>query len=182
MTSFARNCMSASSLSHDQLFVTPGTVAHQTPLSLGFSRQEFWRVLPLTSPEKLPNPENKPWSPASQADSLPFELQESISLYTHICIYIADSLPFDLHGSMHLYKYVQFRSVVSYSLRPCESARQASLSITNSRSLLKHMSIESVMQSSHLILCHPLLFLPPVPPRIRVFSNESTLHMRWPKY
>ena len=62
------------------------------------------------------------------------------------------------------------------------AARQASLSITHSRSLLKLMSIESVMPSSHLILCHPLLLLPPIPPSIRVSSNESTLHMRWPKY
>ena len=62
------------------------------------------------------------------------------------------------------------------------AARQASLSITNSRSLLKLMSIESVMPSSHLILCRPLLLLPPTPPSITVFSNESTLRMRWPKY
>ena len=62
------------------------------------------------------------------------------------------------------------------------AAHQASLSITNSWSLLKLMSIESVMPSSHLILCHPLLFLLPVPLSIRVFSNESTLCMRWPKY
>ena len=62
------------------------------------------------------------------------------------------------------------------------AARQASLSITNSRSLLKLMSIESVMPSNHLILCHPLLLLPPIPPSSRLFSNESTLHMRWPKY
>ncbi|CAM9546691.1 unnamed protein product [Rangifer tarandus platyrhynchus] len=61
-------------------------------------------------------------------------------------------------------------------------ACQASLSITNSRSLLRLMSIESVMPSSHLILCHPLLLLSPIPPSIRVFSNESTLHKRWPKY
>ena len=61
-------------------------------------------------------------------------------------------------------------------------ARQASMSITNSQSLLKLMPIESVMPSSHLILCRPLLLLPPVAPSIRVFSNESTLHMRWPKY
>ena len=61
-------------------------------------------------------------------------------------------------------------------------ALQASLSITNSRSSPKPMSIESVMPSSHLILCRPLLLLPPIPPSIRVFSNESTLHMRWPKY
>ena len=59
---------------------------------------------------------------------------------------------------------------------------QASLSITNSRSLLKLMSIESVMPSNHLILCHPLLLLPSIFPSIRVFSNESVLHIRWPKY
>ena len=59
---------------------------------------------------------------------------------------------------------------------------QASLSITKSRSSLKLMSIESVMPSGHLILCHPLLLLPPIPPSIRVFSNESTLRMRWPNY
>ena len=62
------------------------------------------------------------------------------------------------------------------------AALQASLSITNSLSLLKLMSIELVMPSSHLILCQPLLLLPPIPPSIRVFSNESTLCMRWPKY
>ena len=59
---------------------------------------------------------------------------------------------------------------------------QHALSITNSRSLLILMSIASVMPSSHLILCHPLLLLPPIPPSIRVFSNESTLRMRWPEY
>ena len=64
---------------------------------------------------------------------------------------------------------------------PWFTARQASLSITNSRTSLRLMSIESVMPSSHLILCRPFLLLPPVPPSIRVFSNESTLHMRWPK-
>ena len=62
------------------------------------------------------------------------------------------------------------------------AARQASLSITNSRSSLRLTSIESVMPSSHLIFCRPLLLLPPIPPSIRVFSDESTLHMRWPKY
>ena len=62
------------------------------------------------------------------------------------------------------------------------AARQASLSITNSRSLLKLMSIESVMPSSHLIFCHPLLLLPSIFPSIRVFSNESALRIRWPKY
>ena len=82
---------------------------------------------------------------------------------------------------------IQFSSVQSLSrvqlfATPWITARQAFLSITNSQSLPKPMPIESVMPSSHLILCHPLLLLPPIPPSIRVFSNESTLHMRWPKY
>ena len=77
---------------------------------------------------------------------------------------------------------VQLLSRVRLFVTPRIAARQASLSITNSRSSLKHTSIESVMPSSHLILCPPLLLLPPIPPRIRVFSNESTRRMRWPKY
>ena len=75
----------------------------------------------------------------------------------------------------------QLLSRVRLFATPWITAHQASLSITNSQSLLKLMSIESVMPSSYLILCHPLL-LPPIPPSIRVFSNESTLRMRWPKY
>ena len=82
---------------------------------------------------------------------------------------------------------VQFNSFQSLScvrlfVTPWIAARQASLSITNSRSSLRLTSIESVMPSSHLILCRSLLFLPPIPPSIKVFSNESTLGMRWPKY
>ena len=82
---------------------------------------------------------------------------------------------------------VQFSSVQSLSrvwlfATPWIAARQASLFITNFWSSLKLMSIESVMPSSYLTLCHPLLLLPPIPPSIRVFSNESTLRMRWPKY
>ena len=82
---------------------------------------------------------------------------------------------------------IQFSSVQSLSrvrlfATPWIAARQVSLSITNSRSSLRLMSIESVMPSIHLILCHPLLLLPPIPPSIRVFSNESTFRMRWPKY
>ena len=65
---------------------------------------------------------------------------------------------------------------------PWTAARQVSLSITNSQSLLKLMSIESVMPSNHLILCHPLLLLPSIFPSIRVFSHETILHIRWPKY
>jgi len=77
---------------------------------------------------------------------------------------------------------VQFScSVVSNSLSPWTAACQASLSITSSWSLLKLKSTDSVMPSNHLILCHPLLLLPSVLPSIRVFSNESVLHIRWPK-
>ena len=81
-----------------------------------------------------------------------------------------------------LFGSVQSLSCVRLFATPWIAARQASLSITNSWSLSKLMSIKSVMPSNHLILCHPLLLLPPIPPSIRVFSNESTLHMRWPKY
>ena len=77
---------------------------------------------------------------------------------------------------------VQTLSRVQISVTPWIAARQASLSITNSWSSLKLTSFESVMTSSHLILCCPLLLLPSILPSIRVFSNESTLHMRWPKY
>ena len=76
---------------------------------------------------------------------------------------------------------VQSLSRVLLFATPWTAAHQASLSITNSRSLLKLMSIKSVMPSSHLILGRPLLLLPPIPPSIKVFSKESTLRMRWPK-
>ena len=86
-----------------------------------------------------------------------------------------------------LWIFSEFSSVHSLShvrlfATPWIPARQASLSITNSRSSLRLTSIESVMPSSHLILCRPLLLLPPIPPSIRIFSTESTLHMRGPKY
>ena len=82
---------------------------------------------------------------------------------------------------------VQFSSVQSLShvrlfVTPWAAARQVSLSITNSRSLLELMSIESVMPSNHLILCRPLLLPPSIFPTIRVFPNESALRIRWPKY
>ena len=84
----------------------------------------------------------------------------------------------------HRIQFCSFHSLSHVQLfaAPWIAACQASLSITNSRSSLKLMSIELVIPSSHLILCHPLLLLPPIPASIRVFSNESTLHMRWPKY
>ena len=90
-------------------------------------------------------------------------------------------------STVYINTTVQFSSVQSLSrvrlfAIPSITAYQASLSITNSRSLLKLMPIESVMPSSHLIFCCPLLLLPPIPPSIRFFSNESTVCMRWPKY
>ena len=86
------------------------------------------------------------------------------------------------HRRKNQFSSVQSLSRVWLSATPWIAACQTSLSITNSRSSLRLTSIKSVMLSSHLILCCPLLLLPPVPPRIRVFSNESTLRMTWPKH
>ena len=86
------------------------------------------------------------------------------------------------HFSFFQFSSVQSLSRVRLFATPWVAAHQASLSITNSQSLLKLMSVESVIPSIHLMLCHPLLLLPPIPPSIRVFSSESTLRMRWPKY
>ena len=83
---------------------------------------------------------------------------------------------------MPQFSSVQLLSRVQLFATPWNAARQASLSIINSQSLLKLLSIESVMPSIHLILCHPFLLLPSILPSIRVFSNESVLHIRWPKY
>ena len=91
--------------------------------------------------------------------------------------------PWSIYGEASV-QFSSFQSLSRVRLfeTPWITARQASLSITNSQSLPKLMSIESVMPSSHLILCHPLHLLLPIPPIITVFSNESTLCMRWPKY
>ena len=101
------------------------------------------------------------------------------------CSVISDSL--QPQGLQHARLLPQFYLVQSLShvqlfVTPWTAACQASLSITNSRSLLKLMSIELVMPSNHLILCHPLLLLPSIFPSIRVFANESPLRIRWPKY
>ena len=92
-----------------------------------------------------------------------------------------------IRNSFLSYVILQFSSVQSFShvwlfVTPWIAARQASLSIINSRSSLRLMSIESVMPSNHLILCRPFLFLPSIFPSIRIFSNESALHIRWPRY
>ena len=106
-----------------------------------------------------------------QVDSLPLmppgQPKYCVCVCVCVCVYISS---------------VQSLSRVRLFATPWITAPQASLSITNSQSSLKLMSIESVMPSSHLILCCPLLLLPLILPSIRVFSNESTLHMRWPKY
>ena len=96
----------------------------------------------------------------------------------NVLLMIKEDITHDINFS------VQFSgSVMSNSLWPHEpQQRQASLSITNSRNLLKLMSIELMMPSNHLILCRPLLLLPSIFPSIRVFSNESAFHLRWPKY
>ena len=89
-----------------------------------------------------------------------------------------------LKSFFQMFQFSSYQSLSHVQLfaAPWTAARQASLSITNSRSLLKLMSIESVMPSNHLILCHPLLLPPSIFPSIRVFSSESVLRIRWPKY
>ena len=89
---------------------------------------------------------------------------------------------FSILGGSTSFSSVQSLSCVQLFATPWTEARQVSLSITNSQSLLKLMSIKSVMPSNHLNLCHPLLLLPSIFPSIRVFSSESVLWIRWPKY
>ena len=114
------------------------------------------------------------------------KVNKTIQKYIRKFCKLAVFSSFYLHGvpfilsSQHS---VQFsRLVVSDSATPWTAAHQASLSITNFRSLLKLMSTESVLPSNHLILCRPLLLLPSIFPSIRLFSDESVLHIRWPKY
>ena len=119
-------------------------------------------VVPGPPPGDLPNPGIKPRSPALQTDSLASE---------------------PIRKPTKNFSSVQFScSVMSDSVTPWAAAGQAFLSITNPWNLLKLMSIESVMPCNHLILCHPLLLPPSIFPSIRVFSNESVFHIRWPKY
>ena len=120
-----------------------------------FFRQESWSRLSFSSPGDFPDPGIKPGSPAWQADSLPSELQVVV---------------------------VQLPSCVQLCSIPWTTARQACLFLTISWSLPRFTSIELVMPSNHLILCCPLLFLPPIFPSIRVFPKELALHIRWPKY
>ena len=145
----------------------PWTVALQAPLSMEFSRQEYWSGLPFPPPGDLPHP--RKWTQVS-----------CISCIGRCILY--HWVTWEAPRNSVQFSSVQSLSHVRLFMTPWIAARQASLSITNSQGSLKLTSIESVMPSSHLILCHPLLLLLPIPPNIRVFSNESTLCMRWPKY
>ena len=149
-----------SHFSHVQFCVAPWTAACQSTLSMGFSRQEYWSRLPLPSPGNLPNPDIKP--------SL-----KSLGLVGRFFTTSNTSVSSGQFG----------HSVVSHSLRPhrLQHARPPCPSPAP-RGLLKLMSIELVRSTNHLILCHPLLLLPSIFPNIRVFSNESALHIRWPQY
>ena len=112
--------------------------------------------------------------------------QKIYNLFVFLYKYIKTGPNYSLYACFNTEKIicssVQSLNHVQLFVTPWTAARQASLSITNSWSSPKLTSIESVMPSSHLILCRPLLLLPPIPPSIRVFSNESTLHVRWLKY
>ena len=138
----------------------PGSSVHEVPWQKG------WSGLPFPSPGDLPHPEIKPGSSALQVDSLSTE---------------PPGKPLKPISTPNAVFVVQLLSRVQLFVTPWTAARQASLSSTISWSLLKLMPIESVKPSNHLILCHPLL-LPSIFPSIRVFSNESALHIRWPKY
>ena len=140
---------------------------------MGFPREEYWRGLPFPSPGYPPDPGTEtpsPISPAFQVDSLLLEPS-------------GRTFPSSL-GIIFPSK-IQFSSVTQICLTLCDPmdcSMPGFPVITSSWSLLKPVSIESVMPSNHLILCRPLLLLPSIFPSIRVFSNESVLHIRWPKY
>ena len=174
-------------LSHVWLLQLYG-LAHQA--LLGFPRQEYWSGLPFPSPGDLPDPGIKPTSPALAGG---FFITESPGKPHKSCSTLVFTIEKNPHvsGPLQVQTYVvqwsaisvQFScSDVSDFVTPWTAAHQASQSITNSWSLLKLMSIKLVMLSNHLIFCRPLLLLPSIFPSIRVFSNESVLHIRWPKY
>ena len=146
------------------LFATLWTVTHEVLLSIGFSRQQNEWVA-------MPSSRGSSW------------LRDQ----THVSCVFCTGRQILYHWATWEAQRKALSSVQSLShvwlfATPWITACQASLSITNSQSSLKLMTIKLVMPSKHLILCRRLLLLSPIPPSIRVFSNESTLHMRWPKY
>ena len=144
--------------------MTLWTVACQAPLSMGCPWHEYWSGLPFPSPGDLPDPGIEPMSPVLAGGFFTTGPPETLCSVNNFTLSI------------------QLLSRVWLFATPWTAERLASLSITNFQSLLKFMSFESVMPSNHLILCRPLLLPPSIFPRIRVFSNESILHIRWPKY
>ena len=147
---------------------------------MGFSRQEYWSLLPFSSPGDLPNPGSKPGSPTRPANSLPSTpplvnkikwLHKSGTLSERIAALYKKRI-----------QHNTFVSTVQIFVTPWTAAHQDSLSISNSESSLELMSIKSMMPSNHLILCQPLFLLPSIFPNIRVFSKESVLRIRWPTY
>ena len=178
--------------------------AHEAPPSLGFCRQEHWSGLPFPSP--MHESEKWKWSCScptlsnSMDCSLPGSSVHGIfqarvlewvaTAFSAQTLQLFDNKDIAFYWNIYITFLFftlapnpdQSLSLVWLFVTPWISARQASLSINNSRSSPRLTSIESVMPSSHLILCRPLLLLPSIPPSIKVFSNESTLRMRWPKY
>ena len=174
------------------------------PMLRIYHKQELGSIvlsLPVFLPRKFHgqrnlagfNPRGRTWPSTAQRQQHSILTNANLSSnqrHTHIQITNSFSLFPEFLKYFTYYtetRYTQFSSVQLLSCvwlfaTPWIAARQACLSITNSRSSPRLMSIESVMPSSHLILCRPLLLLPPIPPSIRVFSNESALRMRWPKY
>ena len=150
-------------LSNVWLFVTPWTAACQSPLSMGFCRQEYRSGLPCPSPGEFS--QSSDWTQVSHTAGrfLASESPEKPNIKCSV-------------SSVQSLSCVQLFATL-WTI-PC----QTSLSITNSWSLFKLMTIESVMPSNHLILCLPLLLPPSIFPSIRVFSNESALPIKWLKY
>ena len=198
--------------SHVCLFATLYTIARQSLLSIGFSRQEYWGGLPRPPPGDLPHPGIKPvslmspelagvffttratWEAPLNWDLWKKELTQQAGVSYTSYITMKDFL---LWLGTYLLEYfwndlimfcmldassVQSLSCVQLFVTPWPAVRQASLSITNSWSIFKLMAIESVMPSKHLILCRPLLLPRSIIPSIRIFSEESVLCLRWPKY
>ena len=168
----------ARSLSRVRLFATPWTEAHQAPLSMGWSRQDYWSMLPF--PGDLPN-QGRNLKSAFQSDSLLSETQGKTRVWKkwEKRDFVNWNLLFTIvTGSSVQFSSVQSLSRVRLMMTPWTVPCQASLCINNSQSPPKLLSIESVMPSSHLILCRPLLLLPSIFPSIRVFSNELAFPIR----
>ena len=167
-----QHCSSKASILHFscvQLFATLWTVAYQVPLSMGFSRQEYWNELPHPPPRDLPNPgtEHASLKSPALAGGVLYHYHYLQSPETTLLLFFSPSR-------------------VWLFMTPWTAARQATLSLTISWNLPEFMSITSVMLSSHLIFCFclqsPLLLLLSIFPSIREFPNELSVYIRWPKY